>query len=116
VYVTVKGHRDFPVGGQLISLRVDRLCPRSRSADLHAVQHALASQQVGLSGAVLELGLDRQGGVEGERGDGGEQQLADGGVDLGASYVRAAWSGVFDAGALAQVLGQKKVRALIAVW
>ena len=23
----VKGHRDFPVGGQLISLRVDRLCP-----------------------------------------------------------------------------------------
>ena len=23
----VKGHRDIPVGGQLISLRVDRLCP-----------------------------------------------------------------------------------------
>ena len=23
----VKGHRDFPAGGQLISLRVDRLCP-----------------------------------------------------------------------------------------
>ena len=24
---SVKGHRDFPVGGQLISLRADRLCP-----------------------------------------------------------------------------------------
>jgi hypothetical protein len=34
----VKGHRDFPVGGQLISLRVDRLCPWSRSADLPAGQ------------------------------------------------------------------------------
>ena len=34
----VKGHRDFPVGGQLISLRVDRLCPRWRSADLPAGQ------------------------------------------------------------------------------
>src|SRR5216684_191148 len=33
---TVKGHRDFPVGGQLISLRVDRLCPCRRSADLPA--------------------------------------------------------------------------------
>jgi len=30
----VKGHQDFPVGGQLISLRVDRLCPCWRSADL----------------------------------------------------------------------------------
>jgi len=27
VVLAVKGHRDFPVGGQLISLRVDRLCP-----------------------------------------------------------------------------------------
>ena len=30
----VKGHRDFPVGGQLISLRADRLCPFWRPADL----------------------------------------------------------------------------------
>jgi hypothetical protein len=34
----VKGHQDFPVGGQLISLRVDRLCPCWRSADLFAGQ------------------------------------------------------------------------------
>ena len=36
--LAVKGHRDFPVGGQLISLRVDRLCPCWRSADLLAGQ------------------------------------------------------------------------------
>jgi hypothetical protein len=35
---TVKGHRDFPVGGQLISLRMDRLCPCRWSADLPAGQ------------------------------------------------------------------------------
>src|SRR5260221_7560391 len=34
----VKGQRDFPVGGQLISLWVDRLCPCGRSADLLAGQ------------------------------------------------------------------------------
>src|SRR6266851_3222991 len=34
----VKGHRDLLVGGQLISLRVDRLCPCWRSADLLAGQ------------------------------------------------------------------------------
>ena len=34
----VKGHRDFPVGGQLISLWADRLTPWSRSADLLAGQ------------------------------------------------------------------------------
>src|SRR6266496_3495428 len=34
----VKGHRDFPVGGQLISLWVDGLCPCGRSADLPAGQ------------------------------------------------------------------------------
>jgi hypothetical protein len=32
----VKGHRDFPVGGHLISLRADRLCPSARTADLPA--------------------------------------------------------------------------------
>jgi hypothetical protein len=30
----VKGYRDFPVGGQPISLWADRLCPCRRSADL----------------------------------------------------------------------------------
>jgi len=34
----VKGHQDFPLGGQLISLRADRLCPCWRSADLPAGQ------------------------------------------------------------------------------
>ncbi len=38
----VKGHRDFPVGGQLISLRVDRLCPCRRSADLLVVRSAVS--------------------------------------------------------------------------
>ena len=37
-----KGHRDFPVGGQLISLRVDRLCPCGRSADLLVVRSAVS--------------------------------------------------------------------------
>jgi hypothetical protein len=39
-FYCVKGHRDFPVGGQLISLWADRLCPCSRSADLLAVRSA----------------------------------------------------------------------------
>ena len=36
----VKGHRDFPVGGQLISLRADRLSPCRRSAGLSRVRSA----------------------------------------------------------------------------
>src|SRR6266487_3712843 len=34
----VKGQRDFPLGGQLISLQADRLCPCLRTADLRAGQ------------------------------------------------------------------------------
>jgi hypothetical protein len=32
--IGVKGQADFPVGGQLISLLADSLCPCPRSADL----------------------------------------------------------------------------------
>ncbi len=34
--LAVKGHRDFPVGGHLMSSRTDRLCPSARTADLLA--------------------------------------------------------------------------------
>jgi hypothetical protein len=36
-FENVKGHRDFPVGGQLISRWADSLCPCPRSADLPVV-------------------------------------------------------------------------------
>ena len=43
-----------------------------------------APQSVGFVGACFELGLHGEGDLERERGDGVEQQLADGGVDAGA--------------------------------
>ena len=55
-----------------------------------------AAQRVGFVGAGFEFGLHGEGDLEGERGDGVEQQLADGGVDAGAGdglAARAAPSG-----------------------
>ena len=57
----------------------------------------LAAQRVGLVGAALELGLDGEGDLEGERGDGGEQQLADGGVDASPGTLWQMRAAVFDA-------------------
>ena len=57
----------------------------------------LAAQSVGFGGAILQLGLHGQGDLEGDGGDGGEQQFADGGVDALAADRLAGRRGVFDA-------------------
>jgi hypothetical protein len=59
---------------------------------------------VGFGGAGLDLGLDGEGDLEGQRGEGLEQQLADGGVGGGAGDGLAARPGVVDALAHALVV------------
>ena len=49
----------------------------------------LAAQRVGFGGAGFQFGLHGEGDLERERGEGVEQQLADGGVD----DVRRGWFG-----------------------
>src|SRR5205807_8590957 len=60
---------------------------------------------VGLGGAGFELALHGERHVEGERGDGGQQQLADRVVDAGAVDPGAEAVATLDAVALAEVLG-----------
>ena len=57
-----------------------------------------AAQLVGFVGAGFELGLDGEGDLERERGDGVEQQLADRVVDAvwpGIVWQRGAWRWMF---------------------
>src|SRR5258708_22139460 len=96
----------FEVGGDQAVVWVDgEVAATCGFGGVPCALDALAAQMVGFGGAVLELCLHRQGGVKGERGDGGEQQLADGSVDLASAYARAGRPGIFYAGALADVLG-----------
>ena len=63
----------------------------------------LAAQPVGFGGATFELGLHGEGDVEGDGGDGGEEEFADGGVEGLAGNRLADGGGVFDPSALADV-------------
>ena len=64
------------------------------------------AQRVGLGGSVLEFGGDREGGLDGQRGEGVDEQLADGCVEGVAGDGGADRAGVVDAVALADVGGQ----------
>jgi len=64
-----------------------------------------AAQRVGVLGLVDQLVADRHGDFQGERGEGGQQQCGDGGVDDGAGHVLADRGGVLDAVVLADVAG-----------
>ena len=64
------------------------------------------AQRVGLGGAVLEFGGDLEGGLDGQRGEGGDEQLADVLVEGVAGDGGADRAGVLDAVALAEVGGQ----------
>jgi hypothetical protein len=63
------------------------------------------AQGVGLGGAVFQLGGDGEGGFDGERGEGGDEQLPDLLVESGAGDGLADPAGVFDAVALAPQWG-----------
>jgi len=64
----------------------------------------LAPKGVGLAGTGLELGMHRQGDLQGERGDAVQQQLADCGVHSGAVDPGAQFDAALDRVALAEVL------------
>ena len=71
------------------------------------------AQGVGLGGAVLEFGGDGEGGFDGQRGEGVDEQLPDLLVESGAGDGLADPAGVFDAVALAHVGGDLLVAALV---
>jgi hypothetical protein len=64
------------------------------------------AQRFGLVGAVLELGGDGEGGLDGQRGEGIDEQLPDPHVEAGAGDGLADPAGVLDAVALAEVGGE----------
>ena len=68
---------------------------------------------VGLVGARFELGLDGERDLQGERGDGVEQQLADRGVDAVAGDRLAARPAALDRLADALVVGDQRAAALV---
>ena len=71
------------------------------------------AQGVGLVGAVLQLGGDGEGGLDGERGEGVDEQLPDPLVQAGAGDGLADPAGVLDAVALADVGGEFAAAALV---
>ena len=71
------------------------------------------AQGVGLVGAVLQLGADGEGGLDGQRGEGVDEQLPDPLVQSGAGDGLADPAGVGDAVALADVGGQQAAAALV---
>ena len=71
------------------------------------------AQRVGLGGAVFQLGGDGEGGFDGQRGEGGDEQLPDLLVKAGAGDGLADPAAVRDAVALAHVGGDFLVMALV---
>ena len=65
-----------------------------------------ARSAAGLGGSVLEFGGDLEGGLDGQRGEGGDEELADVLVEGVAGDGGADRAGVVDAVALAEVGGQ----------
>src|SRR5437867_1277851 len=64
------------------------------------------AELVGLEGAVFEFGGDGEGGLDGQWGEGVDEQRADGGVDAGAGDGLAVGAVVLDLVLLADVGGQ----------
>lgn len=71
------------------------------------------AQRVGFIGAGFELGLDGQGDLERERGDGVQQEPGDGGIDAGAGDGLAAAPTALDRFADALVVGDVDVAAVV---
>ena len=91
---------DEPVGG------VDgQVAAAGQAGVVAGALDVRGAQRVGLGGPVLELGGHGEGCLDGERGEGADQQLAGGLVQAGAGDGGADRAGVFDAVALAQVGG-----------
>ena len=108
VPVGFEGAGDEPVGG------VDGEV--AAAGQVGVVAGALdvgGAQGVGLSGAVLQLGSDGEGGFDGERGEGADEQPPDLLVQSGAGDGLADPAGVLDAVALAHVGGDLLVAALV---
>jgi len=102
--------RVVPVGFQAVGdepvVRVDgQVAAAGQVGVLAGSFDVAAAQRVGFVGAGLEFGLHGQGDVEGERGDGVEQQLTYRSVDRRAGHGQAARSAGVDAGAHAFVVG-----------
>ena len=98
VPVRFEGVGDEPVGG------VDGQV--AAAGQVGVVAGALdvgGAQRVGFGGAVLEFGGDGERGLDGQRGEGVQEQLPDGLVQAGAGDGGADRPGVLDAVALAQV-------------
>jgi len=57
--------------------------------------HGGGAELVGLVGAVFEFGGDGEGGLDGQWGEGVDEQRADGGVDAGAGDALAVGTAVW---------------------
>ena len=108
VPVGFEGVGDEPVGG------VDgEVAAAGQVGVVAGALDVRGAQGTGLVGAVLEFGLDGEGGFDGERGEGVEEQLPDLLVQSGAGDGLADPAGVLDAVALAHVGGNLLVAALV---
>ena len=101
VPVGFEGVGDEPVGG------VDgEVAAAGQVGVVAGALDVRGAQRVGLGGSVLEFGGDGEGGLDGQRGEGVDEQLPDRLVEAGAGDGRADRAGVLDAVALADVGGQ----------
>ena len=100
VPVGFEGVGDEPVGG------VDgEVAAAGQVGVVAGALDVRGAQRVGLGGAVLEFGGDGEGGLDGQRGEGVDEQLPDG-SSRPAPGIAADRGRVVDAVALAQVGGQ----------
>ena len=101
VPVGFEGVGDEPVGG------VDgEVAAAGQVGVVAGALDVRGAQRVGVGGSLLELGGDLEGGLDGQRGEGADQQLADVLVEGVAGDRGADAAGVLDAVALAEVGGQ----------
>ena len=108
VPVGFEGVGDEPVGG------VDgEVAAAGQVGVVAGALDVRGAQRVGLVGAVLELGGDGEGGFDGQRGEGVDEQLPDPLVEAGAGDGLADPAAVRDAVALADVGGDLLVAALV---
>lgn len=103
------------VGDQAVCGVDGEVAPARELGALPGAFDVAAAQLVGLVGAGFKLGFDRERDVQGERGDGVQQEPADGFVDAGSGQVQADWSVALDVLADALVVGHQLAAALV-VW
>ena len=113
-----RAQRLVPVGfegvGDESVVRVDgEIPPAGEFGMLAGTVDVGAAQLVGFGGAGFELCLDGERDLERERGDGVEQQRADGLVDRVAGKVQADRGGVLDVLAGAAVVRDERVAAVV---